>query len=487
MEKFVLNGGIPLRGEVSISGAKNAVVAILPATILAQDVCVIENIPNISDVYYMTKILEQLGARIKRLSKSTLEIDTKGVNSYVVSHDMTKHLRASYYFIGALLGRFHRAKVAMPGGCNFGVRPIDRHIKGFELLGSTVTIGENAIIDAAAERLEGSSVYFDEASVGATVNVILAAVKAKGLTVIENAAKEPHIVDLANFLNSMGADIRGAGTDTIKIRGVEHMHGCNYSIIPDQIEAGTYMVAAAATDGNVLIKNVIPKHLESISAKLIECGIDVIENDDSIRVCANGRPGKCTIKAMPYPGFPTDMQPQMTALLSIADGTSFVSEGVWDNRFRYVEQLTRMGASIKVEGKMAVIEGVEQLKDKGIRVALVTNKQRSLTVEFLQSRGLESLFDTVVAGDDCPNNKPAPDMLIRAMTEMNVCASETVMVGDSRNDALAGRAAGVSVALVETGYNEGVSIADWAREAGFTRVYPSARKVCERIVASGRL
>ena len=393
MEKFVLNGGIPLRGEVSISGAKNAVVAILPATILAQDVCVIENIPNISDVYYMTKILEQLGARIKRLSKSTLEIDTKGVNSYVVSHDMTKHLRASYYFIGALLGRFHRAKVAMPGGCNFGVRPID------------------------------------EASVGATVNVILAAVKAKGLTVIENAAKEPHIVDLANFLNSMGADIRGAGTDTIKIRGVEHMHGCNYSIIPDQIEAGTYMVAAAATDGNVLIKNVIPKHLESISAKLIECGIDVIENDDSIRVCANGRPGKCTIKAMPYPGFPTDMQPQMTALLSIADGTSFVSEGVWDNRFRYVEQLTRMGASIKVEGKMAVIEGVEQLKGAPVRAddlragaaMIIAGLIAKGTTEIEEishiDRGYENIVEklTGLGADIRRVDRPEPDDISRAV------------------------------------------------------------------------
>ncbi len=367
MEKLVINGGVALNGEVTISGAKNAVVAILPATILAQDVCVIENIPNISDVYYMTKILTQLGAQIRRIDKSTLEIDTSKVNSYIVSHDMTRHLRASYYLIGALLGRFRHAKVAMPGGCDLGVRPIDRHIKGFELLGSNVQIGANAIIEAQADKLEGNMIYFDETSVGATINVILAAVKAKGMTVIENAAKEPHIVDLANFLNSMGADIRGAGTDTIKIRGVEHMHGCNYSIIPDQIEAGTYMIAAAATDGNVLIKNVIPKHLESISAKLIECGVDVTENDDSVRVCSTGRPGKCTIKAMPYPGFPTDMQPQMTVLLSIADGTSFVSEGIWSNRFRYVEQLTRMGASIKVEGQMAVVEGVEQLKGAPVR------------------------------------------------------------------------------------------------------------------------
>ena len=367
MEKFVLNGGIPLRGEVSISGAKNAVVAILPATILAQDICTIENIPNISDVYYMTKILEQLGAQIKRLSKSTLEIDTRGVNSYVVSHDMTKHLRASYYFIGALLGRFHRAKVAMPGGCNFGVRPIDRHIKGFELLGSTVTIGENAIIDAAAERLEGSPVYFDEASVGATVNVILAAVKAKGLTVIENAAKEPHIVDLANFLNSMGADIRGAGTDTIKIRGVEHMHGCTYSIIPDQIEAGTYMIAAAATDGNVLIKNVIPKHLDCITAKLREIGADITEYDDAIRVESAYRLHRANVKTMPYPGFPTDMQPQITVCLATAVGTSLVTEGVYDNRFRYTAELGRMGANIQVEGKTAIIDGVQTLRGCEVR------------------------------------------------------------------------------------------------------------------------
>ena len=362
MEKFVLNGGIPLRGEVSISGAKNAVVAILPATILAQDVCVIENIPNISDVYYMTKILEQLGARIKRLSKSTLEIDTKGVNSYVVSHDMTKHLRASYYFIGALLGRFHRAKVAMPGGCNFGVRPIDRHIKGFELLGSTVTIGENAIIDAAAERLEGSSVYFDEASVGATVNVILAAVKAKGLTVIENAAKEPHIVDLANFLNSMGADIKGAGTDSIKIRGVERLTGGTYCIIPDQIEAGTYMAAVAATGGQLLLKNVIPKHMECISAKLMEMGVSVVEDDDSLLVRRTSPLLKTNVKTLPYPGFPTDMQPQITAVLALAQGTSLVTEGVYGaNRFKYVDELKRVGAHIQVDGKVAVVEGVPQL------------------------------------------------------------------------------------------------------------------------------
>ena len=429
MNKYIIHGGRPLMGEVTISGAKNAAVAIIPAALLVDGVCRIENIPQISDVTLLFSILEELGANVRVLNRHTVEIDSRHVHSTTPSFDLVRRIRASYYLLGALLGRFGKATVAMPGGCNFGVRPIDRHIKGFELLGSTVTIGENAIIDAAAERLEGSSVYFDEASVGATVNVILAAVKAKGLTVIENAAKEPHIVDLANFLNSMGADIRGAGTDTIKIRGVEHMHGCNYSIIPDQIEAGTYMVAAAATDGNVLIKNVIPKHLESISAKLIECGIDVIENDDSIRVCANGRPGKCTIKAMPYPGFPTDMQPQMTALLSIADGTSFVSEGVWDNRFRYVEQLTRMGASIKVEGKMAVIEGVEQLKGAPVRAddlragaaMIIAGLIAKGTTEIEEishiDRGYENIVEklTGLGADIRRVDRPEPDDISRAV------------------------------------------------------------------------
>lgn len=326
MEKFVINGGNRLCGEVNISGAKNAAVAIIPATILAQDVCRIENIPNISDVSMMVRILYQMGAEVKMINKNTIEINTAHINSNVVSHDMTRHLRASYYLIGALLGRYGRARVAMPGGCDFGVRPIDQHIKGFELLGASVSIEENAMVDARAESLTGSAVYLDMVSVGATVNVMLAAVKAKGLTIIENAAKEPHIVDLANFLNLMGADVRGAGTDVIKIRGTDTLHGCAYSIIPDQIEAGTYMVAAAATGGNVLVKNVIPKHLESISAKLVECGVSVEEFDDSIRVRSNGRPDRCNIKTMPHPGFPTDMQPQMTVLLSIADGTSIISD-----------------------------------------------------------------------------------------------------------------------------------------------------------------
>ena len=368
MEKFVINGGVPLRGEVEISGAKNAALAIIPAAILSQDICVIENLPtSLSDVSYMMKILKHIGAKVRLINKSTIEIDSRHVNSYVISHDMTKHLRASYYFIGALLGRFSRARVAMPGGCYLGARPIDQHIKGFELLGAKVSVEDNATVEAGAEKLIGSPIYLDMVSVGATVNVLLAAVKAEGLTVIENAAREPHIVDLANFLNSMGADIRGAGTDVIKVRGVEQLHGCTYSIIPDQIEAGTFMVAAAATKGDVLIKNVIPKHLESISTKLIECGATVEEFDDAVRVSLDRRPGKCTVKTMPHPGFPTDMQPQMAVLLAIAEGTSIISESIWSNRFRYAEQLNRMGADIKADGQLAVIQGVEQLHGTPVR------------------------------------------------------------------------------------------------------------------------
>ena len=368
LEKIIINGGKPLHGEIEISGAKNAALAIIPAAILSQDVCVIENLPvSISDVSYMMKILKHIGAKVKLLSKNSIEIDSRHVDSYIISNDMTKHLRASYYFIGALLGRYGRAKVAMPGGCYLGTRPIDQHIKGFELLGATVSPEDNAIVDARVDELIGSPVYLDVVSVGATVNILLAAVKARGLTVIENAAKEPHIVDLANFLNSMGADVRGAGTDVIKVRGVEHLHGCTYSIIPDQIEAGTYMVAAAATQGDVLIKNVIPKHLESISTKLIECGANVEEFDDAVRVSLSGRPGKCNIKTMPHPGFPTDMQPQMAVLLALADGTSIISESIWTNRFRYTEQLNRMGANIKADGQLAVVQGVEQLKGAPVR------------------------------------------------------------------------------------------------------------------------
>ena len=360
MENFVINGGRELFGEVNISGAKNAAVAIIPAAILAGDVVRIENIPQISDVQLIIEILDGMGADVKLINSDTIEIDTTNLSYQSVPYELTSHFRASYYLIGAMLGRFKKAEVAMPGGCNFGVRPIDLHVKGFKMLGADVDTIDGMVV-AKADKLVGSSIYMDNVSVGATINVMLAAVLARGLTIIENAAKEPHIVDLANFLNSMGADVRGAGTDVIKIRGVEKMHGCTYSIIPDQIEAGTYMVAAAACGGDVLVKNVIPKHLESISAKLIESGAEIIEYDDAVRVTRFKPLNKCNVKTMPHPGFPTDMQPQMCVLLSVAGGTSILSESVWDNRFQYVGQLLRMGANIQVDGKVAVIEGVNKL------------------------------------------------------------------------------------------------------------------------------
>ena len=360
MDKFVITGGNRLTGEVTISGAKNAAIAIIPAAVLSDGVCRIENIPNITDVNSIMRILYDMGAKIRNINKTTLEIDASSIHTYVASEELARHMRGSYYLMGALLGRFHHAVVTMPGGCDFGVRPIDQHLKGFAALGAKHRI-EGGMVDVYADKLVGNNIYLDVASVGATANIILAAVKAEGNTVIENAAKEPHIVDLANFLNSMGADIRGAGTDVIKIFGVSHLDGTTYSIIPDQIEAGTYMVAAAATSGDVLVRNVIPKHLESISAKLEEMGVQVDEFDDSIRVSRNGKLSKCNIKTMPHPGFPTDMQPQIAVLLSLAGGTSIINENVWDNRFRYVDELKRMGAQISVDGKLAVVEGVDHL------------------------------------------------------------------------------------------------------------------------------
>ncbi len=366
LEKFVINGGKPLSGSVRISGAKNAAVAILPAVLLADGPCVIENLPQILDVSTLLSSLSALGADVKIINKTTARIDPAHADSFIVTKEMAQGMRASSYFLGALLGRCKRARVAPPGGCDFGVRPIDQHIKGFEALGTRVTI-ENGMVDARAASLSGASIYLDVVSVGATMNIMLAAVKAKGLTVIENAAREPHIVDLANFLNSMGANIMGAGTGVIKIRGVEHLHGTQYSIIPDQIEAGTYMVAAAATGGDVTVENVTPKHLESIIAKLIETGAQIEEFDEAVRVRMSSRPKRCNVKTMPHPGFPTDMQPQIATLLSVAEGTSIVTEGVWDNRFRYVEQLTLMGANIQVDGKSAIITGVEKLKPAPVR------------------------------------------------------------------------------------------------------------------------
>ena len=370
MNKYIIHGGRPLFGEVTISGAKNAAVAIIPAALLVDGVCRIENIPQISDVTLFFSILEELGAHIRVLNRHAVEIDCHAIHSTRPSYDLARRIRASYYLLGALLGRFGQATVAMPGGCNFGVRPIDQHVKGFTTMGADVTV-EGGFIHTAARngRLTGAPVYLDVVSVGATMNIMMAAALADGVTTIENAAKEPHIVDLANFLNSMGADIKGAGTDSIKIRGVERLSGGTYCIIPDQIEAGSYMVAAAATGGDVLVKNVTPKHLEPITAKLRRAGVEVEEFDDAVRVRRTGDILPLKINTMPHPGFPTDMQPLMGVLLSVAKGTSTVTESVWDNRFRYVDELRKMGANVQVDGQVAVFEGVEKLSPAPLRAS----------------------------------------------------------------------------------------------------------------------
>ncbi len=366
----MINGGKPLFGEVTVSGAKNAAVAIIPAAVLVDGVCRIENIPMVSDVLIQLEILRELGCGVRVLNKDTVEIDAGTLRTSSAISDLNRKMRASYYLIGAFLGRFGKAEVAMPGGCNFGgVRPIDQHMKGFEALGAKVDI-RNGIVYAEAEKgLHGANIYMDVVSVGATMNVMLAACLAEGQTIIENAAKEPHIVDLANFLNSMGADIMGAGTDIIKIRGVGELVGGFYSIIPDQIEAGTYMAAVAAAGGSVLVKNVIPKHMDCITAKLEELGASIQEEDDNIRVTRDGPIHKIQVKTLPYPGFPTDMQPQLAAVLCLAEGTSVVTEGVWENRFRYSDELRRMGARIQVDGKVAVIEGVDKLTGAPVRAS----------------------------------------------------------------------------------------------------------------------
>ena len=371
LTKYIIQGGTPLFGEVEISGAKNAAVAIIPAALLVDGVCRIENVPQISDVTLCLSILEQLGAGVRSLDRHTVEVDCRHIHSTRTPYDLARRIRASTYFIGALLGRFGQAEVALPGGCNFGgVRPIDQHIKGFNALGANVAV-EGGFIRATAgeERLKGTSVYLDVVSVGATMNIMMAAVMAEGRTVIENAAKEPHIVDLANFLNSMGANIRGAGTDTIKIRGVERLTGGTYAIIPDQIEAGTYMAAVAATGGQILIKNIIPKHMDCITAKLVEMGVEVEENEDTLLVRRSGSLQRTNVKTLPYPGFPTDMQPQITTVLSLAEGTSLVTEGVWSSRYRYVDELRRMGARIQVDDKTAVVEGVDHLTGAPIQAS----------------------------------------------------------------------------------------------------------------------
>ena len=360
MEKYVIEGGKALKGEVHISGAKNAAVAILPAVLLADEPCIVENLPDISDVSLLLRSMTTLGAKVEMIDANTAKIDPTGVKSYIVTKDMSSGMRASSYFLGALLGRFGKAKVAPPGGCDFGVRPIDQHIKGFEAMGAKV-VCENDMVVCRAEELVGNYIYLDMVTVGATINIMLAAAKAKGMTVIENAAREPHIVDLANYLNSMGANIMGAGTNVIKVRGVEKLKGVTYSIIPDQIEAGTYLVAAVATGGDVTITNVTPKHLESIVAKLIEAGATVEQFDEAVRVKMERRPRRCQVKTMPHPGFPTDMQPQIATMLTIAEGESTVIEGVWDNRFRYIDELKKMGADVRVEGKRAIINGKDSL------------------------------------------------------------------------------------------------------------------------------
>ena len=364
----MIHGGHPLFGEVTISGAKNAAVAIIPAALLVDGTCRIENIPQISDVTLFFSILEELGARIRVLNRHAVEIDCHAIHSTRPSYDLARRIRASYYLLGALLGRFGQATVAMPGGCNFGVRPIDQHIKGMTAMGANVEVKNGFVYaDTPDGRLHGAKVYLDKVSVGATMNIIIAATLARGRTVIENAAREPHIVDLANFLNSMGADIRGAGTDSIRIQGVDRLHGGTYSVIPDQIEAGTYMTACAAAGGEVRLANVIPRHLECISAKLREMGVTVVEGGDSVLVRSNGRLRPTSVKTQPYPGFPTDMQPQISVALCLADGTSFVTEGVYDNRYKYIHELGRMGADAHVDGCTAIINGVEGLHGAEVR------------------------------------------------------------------------------------------------------------------------
>ena len=359
MEQYAIKGGNPLVGEVEIGGAKNAALAILAAAAMTEETVVIENVPDLRDTAAMLEAMESIGIRIEKLDRHTVKINAGMIESLVVEDDSIKKIRASYYFLGALLGKFKKAEVALPGGCNIGLRPIDQHIKGFRALGADVRI-ERGLVITEADRLVGSHIYLDVVTVGATINIMMAAAMAEGQTIIENAAKEPHVVDVANFLNSMGASIKGAGTDVIRIKGVKALHGTEYAIIPDQIEAGTFMFAAAVTRGDVTVKNVIPKHLESISAKLIEIGCEVEESDDAVRVVASKPLTHTHVKTRPYPGLPTDMQPQITVALGLSKGTSIVTESIFENRFKYVDELTRMGANIKVESNTAIIDGVQK-------------------------------------------------------------------------------------------------------------------------------
>jgi len=391
VDKYVIRGGNPLHGDILVSGAKNAAVAIIPAALLCDEECIIENVPNISDVSICLRILYELGAQVDMLKKDTYRISCKGVRSFNVPYESAKQMRASYYFLGALLGKFGKARVSMPGGCPLGDRPIDQHIKAFNALGAR-HCNDHGMIDLAADKLRGNQIYFDVVTVGATMNAMLAAVKAEGLTIIENAAKEPHIVDLANFLNSMGADIMGAGTDVIKIRGVKYLHSTTYAVIPDQIQAGTFMVAAAATGGDVMVRGVIPKHLEPITKKMKKIGVNIEEFDDAVRVWVDGPLVKTSIKTQPHPGFPTDMQPQMATLLTLAEGTSIVTEGVWEQRFRYVDELRRMGADISVDGKVAVIAGTGKLMGAPVK-ACDLRAGAALVIAGLAAQGVTEIED----------------------------------------------------------------------------------------------
>ena len=391
MEQYVIKGGNPLVGEVDIAGAKNAALAILSAAIMTDETILIENLPDVRDINVLLEAIAEIGAQVERVDKSTVKINGSTIGNLSVDYEFIKKIRASYYLLGALLGKYNESNVALPGGCNIGSRPIDQHLKGFKALGAKVNI-DHGVVSAKAEKLIGGHIYFDVVTVGATINLMMAACMADGETILENAAKEPHIVDVANFLNAMGANIKGAGTDVIRIRGVERLHGCTYSIIPDQIEAGTFMMAAAATHGDVVIKDVIPKHLESITAKLHEMGCQLIEGDDWIRVIAEGEIGSTNVKTLPYPGFPTDMQPQIAVALALANGSSMVTESIFENRFKYVDELNRMGAKIKVEGNTAYIEGVKhftsaQLSAPDLRAGA------ALVIAALAAEGISEIDD----------------------------------------------------------------------------------------------
>lgn len=393
MEQYIIKGGNPLVGEVEIGGAKNAALPILAASIMSDETVTIENLPDVNDINVLLEAIEGIGADVQRINRHTVKVRGRGIGNFDIEYDYIKKIRASYYLLGALLGKYKRAEVALPGGCNIGSRPIDQHLKGFRALGAYVDIEHGKII-ADAERLTGKHIYFDVVSVGATINVMMAAVMADGMTILENVAKEPHVVDAANFLNSMGANIRGAGTDVIKIRGVSRLHGTTYSIIPDQIEAGTFMFAAAATRGDVTVLNVIPKHLEATIAKLVEIGCEVEEFDDAVRVVSKGALRNTHVKTLPYPGFPTDMQPQIGVTLALCKGTSTITESIFENRFKYLDELARMGANVKIEGNSATIEGVS--KFSGAQVSAPDLRAgAALVIAGLAAEGI-TLVDDIV-------------------------------------------------------------------------------------------